>query len=144
MLESFSRTGNCEPNQLPAIKLWSTSWYRVPWNILNGHPSRLRDWHTLCTAVPSISVCIIGSTQAEQEQNWKGIQLLRTGYWKLLNSVECSNIIRIRLENGEIRRRKMRTLKWILKGVPNISFHLNVSLFDCVQSYILETNSFTS
>ena len=35
-------------------------------------------------------------------------------------------------------------LEWILKGVPNISFHLNVSLFGCVQSYMLEAASFWS
>ena len=35
-------------------------------------------------------------------------------------------------------------LKWILKGVPNTNFQLNVSLFGLVQTYILETNRFIS
>ena len=47
-----------------------------------------------------------------------------------------------KLENADPTSNSVR-LEWILKGVPNMSFHLNVSLFDCVQSYILETNRFT-
>ena len=35
-------------------------------------------------------------------------------------------------------------LAWILKGIPNTDFQLNVTLFGFVHYYIIETNRFTS
>ena len=35
-------------------------------------------------------------------------------------------------------------LEWILKGIPNTDFQLNVTLFGFVHYYIIETNRFTS
>ena len=144
MLESFSRTGNCDPNQFPAFSHQTMKYFMVSSSLKYFKWPPFKAARLTHAVYHPYLFALLVVQQTEQEQNWKGIQLLRTGYWKLLNSVECSNIIRIRLETGEIRRPKMRSLKWILKGVPNISFHLNLSLFDCVQSYILETNSFTS